>query len=493
MLICKKNMDIRNLWSLKNKKDWCFSVLFSLFFISLFSLSTTPFFYYTSLDSEIFQNIGMAILRGKIPYVDLFDHKGCILFFINAICIYINKTWGLWIVQCLYLCINVYLWIQIIKLLCIDKFSRLNVGIVLFFVLQSYFGEGNLSEEWSLFFIGLPVFISVKALSKHTLLSSGQLFIIGLCIGIVVFIRPNNILLIFGYLLFFLLLAVKEKAYAYIWKGVFLIFLGVLIPTMFCVSFFYVKAGAIGVEELLFGTFGFNIEYMNKYNSAAPLSLQFKILSYAPIVMMILLSLFCLKKHKEQVTPLVCSYGIGLLFVGQTLFRHYFLVFVPLIVVTWGLLYSLKFANLFKIIFLITFVGASINPLRRYMEYFYRGGNALVAMRCEQFRGILQKIPVEQRDDIWNYNGQEVMDAIVDADMVQCNRIIIPFHLNISGKLADEERNKIVRKQPIWILVNRKYVIDDVVDREFLEKFYIPVDSTHVKGMENVILMRRKY
>ena len=484
-------MEVQKMWL--NGKDWLFSAVYSLFFISFFSLSTTPFFYHTSLDSEVFQNMGMAILKGKTLYVDLFDHKGCILFFINAICIFFNKTWGLWLFQCIYLCINVYLWIKIIKLLCNTGFSRLCFGIMLFFVMQSYFGEGNLSEEWSLLFIGLPVYMSIKSISQYTELTYKQLFVIGLCIGIVAFIRLNNILLIFGYLFYFLWFALKSRNYVYVGKGILTIFLGVLIPTLFCVSIFYVKGGVEGVCGLWFGTFGFNMEYMNKYNSATPLPLSFKIISFAPIVMMILLSLVCLKKQRNQVLPLVLSYIIGLLFVGQTLFRHYFIVFIPLFVVTWGVICSLRYSNIIKIIVIVTFVGASANPMRRYVEHFYRGGDVLVAMRCKQFRGMLEKIPITQRDSIWNYNAQEAMDAIVDAGIVQCNRVIIPFHLDISEKLAEKERNKIVKVQPLWILVNRKYYIDDAVDREFIEKSYIPVDSTYVEGMENIILLQRKY
>ena len=487
-------MDFRKdiFYKVKKNSAWFYSAIFSVFYISLFSLSTTPLFYYAALDSEMFQNIGMAILRGKIPYVDLFDHKGCILFLINAICIGLNKTWGLWLVQCAHFCLNFYLWIKIIRLFT-PKFSVLYLSVTMFFILEAYFSEGNLSEEWSLLFIGMPIYWSVKAISRHRLLPAKHLFYIGLCIGMVTFIRVNNILLIIGYLVWFLWIAIRLKLYIYIGKGIALIALGILLPTAACILYFFMKGGVAGVDGLWLGTFGFNMEYMQKYNSSVPLSLQFELLSYAPTVMMAFLSLLCIKSDRNQILPLLFSYGIGLFFVGQTLFRHYFIVFVPLYVVTLAEICKMKYSCALQMMVLLTFVGASWKPIKRYVSHFTSGRESRVKMRCVQFENMISKIPAEERTCIWNYNGQEVMDAIVDADIVQCNRIIIPFHLDISEKLANAERNKILKVRPQWILVNRKYVIWDLVDREFIEKNYIPVDSTCVDGLENVVLLHRCY
>ena len=477
--------------SIRRHGEWVISFLFSLSFLVFFSFSTTPLFDAASLDSEIFQDMGIAVLKGKTPYVDLFDHKGCILYFINALGIWINRTWGLLLLQILFFCVNVYLWLKIVRILT-PMASNIYFLMSILFVLLSYFDGGNLTEEWSLLFISLPIYWCVQSLSKDRLLNVWQLFVIGLCIGIVTFIRVNNILLIFGYLAYFLWLALKNKQYSYVGKGIFFICMGILIPMLICTYFFYIKAGVWGCEELWFGTFGFNMEYMSRYNSTTPLSFWFKILSYAPIVMMILLSLLCMKKDWQQVIPLLLSFGVGLLLVGQTLFRHYFLVFVPLMAVTWGLLAGVTCSRVLRLVFLLTFIGASFNPLRRYVEHFAIGNNQKVHERREQFTKMIAQIPIVQRDSIWSYNAQEAMDAFVTAGIVQCNRIIIPFHLDISAKLAESEKNKIVEVHPQWVLLNRKYAIHDAIDREYIGSNYVPVDSTYVEGIENVVLMHRK-
>ena len=71
-------------------------LLISIFMILILSKSTSPLYdgSYT-IDSSVFQLIGKGILEGYIPYVDLFDHKGPILFFIQALGILINKNIGI--------------------------------------------------------------------------------------------------------------------------------------------------------------------------------------------------------------------------------------------------------------------------------------------------------------------------------------------------------------------------------------------------------------
>ena len=60
-------------------------LIVSIFMILVLSKSTSPLYdgSYT-IDSGLFIVVGKAIIRGYIPYVDLFDHKGPIIFLINA-------------------------------------------------------------------------------------------------------------------------------------------------------------------------------------------------------------------------------------------------------------------------------------------------------------------------------------------------------------------------------------------------------------------------
>lgn len=52
-------------------------------------------------DSGVFLYIGQQILDGSIPYRDIWDHKGPVIYYINAVGLFIGhgSLWGVWLVQ----------------------------------------------------------------------------------------------------------------------------------------------------------------------------------------------------------------------------------------------------------------------------------------------------------------------------------------------------------------------------------------------------------
>ena len=72
----------------KKQERLYFYMLFACYIICLFfaSLSTSPIYpVYQGHDSSIFSLLGIGQTIGKELYIDLFDHKGPIIFFINAL------------------------------------------------------------------------------------------------------------------------------------------------------------------------------------------------------------------------------------------------------------------------------------------------------------------------------------------------------------------------------------------------------------------------
>ena len=80
-------------------KYMCF-LIFAILFISIFSRATSVLWSRgSSFDSATFQVIGRGMLKGLVPYKDLFDHKGPILFYIQALGCLINKDFGIYFLQ----------------------------------------------------------------------------------------------------------------------------------------------------------------------------------------------------------------------------------------------------------------------------------------------------------------------------------------------------------------------------------------------------------
>ena len=97
-------MPVMNTFFLKRDIVYSLAVGFTFCFIFNFALTVNPFTLYSGYDQSIFEQVGLGMLQGRIPYVDLFDHKGFLLYVINAIGLWISPGHlGIYILLSLYL------------------------------------------------------------------------------------------------------------------------------------------------------------------------------------------------------------------------------------------------------------------------------------------------------------------------------------------------------------------------------------------------------
>lgn len=86
--------------------------------------------------------IGRSMLSGKVPYRDLFDHKGWYVYFFNYLgaCLSSKTTIGLFIIECAFMIINVILLFKITDLISGNRVSEicksLSVGLMLLLILN---------------------------------------------------------------------------------------------------------------------------------------------------------------------------------------------------------------------------------------------------------------------------------------------------------------------------------------------------------------------
>ena len=121
-----------------------------LLFAAYFPLRTN---YYPSHDYSIFAYIGQQILRGKMPYTELWDHKPPVIFYLNALGLKLagGSLLGIWLLEFAAFFLGNLIFFRVLK-------RRFSAGIslsVLFFGMLHYvrvFDFGNYTEEVSLFF-----------------------------------------------------------------------------------------------------------------------------------------------------------------------------------------------------------------------------------------------------------------------------------------------------------------------------------------------------
>ena len=124
--------------------------------------SLTPIGLNEGNDSLVFKHIGLALLQGKVPYIDLFDHKGPIVYFIDALGIGLTSgRWGLYLVYCLYIAMTTYIWWLTASLFVRPRQTVWPVAVALAAYLIVNV-EGNLTEEWSLLPISYGLYVFVR-------------------------------------------------------------------------------------------------------------------------------------------------------------------------------------------------------------------------------------------------------------------------------------------------------------------------------------------
>lgn len=152
-----------------------------------------PIIWYTipGTDGGVFMYIGKRMLEGAVPYRDIFDHKGPLLYFINALGIFISggEIWGVRILEIIFIVLAVFISFYSLK-----KYFGVKIAIfstaVWLISLPVILAPGNYCEEYAVLFqfVGIWFFIAYFQTNKNK-----YLFYFGLSLGGVILLRPNLI------------------------------------------------------------------------------------------------------------------------------------------------------------------------------------------------------------------------------------------------------------------------------------------------------------
>ena len=138
-------------------------VYICIFFFSLllsFTATNNPFLIgNTGYDSSVFNYVGKVILGGGMPYRDSFDHKGPLIYLIDALGQLIHKHLGIWFIELTVIFIILVLAYKTAKLSGCNNIRALYVVLATMISLVLYLDGGNLVEEYACLFIMLQLYI----------------------------------------------------------------------------------------------------------------------------------------------------------------------------------------------------------------------------------------------------------------------------------------------------------------------------------------------
>ena len=145
----------------------------------------------TTVDSSVFIYMGRVILNGGMPYRDYFDHKGPVLFLINALGVYISPTWGVWLLDCFAFFVTFVMIYRIARFHC-NRFFSITVVLASTYDLFRYYIEANGTEVYAMPFIAIATYIFLDYF-LHEKIGTLRLMICGLSFCAVFLLRANMI------------------------------------------------------------------------------------------------------------------------------------------------------------------------------------------------------------------------------------------------------------------------------------------------------------
>ena len=331
-------------------------------FLFCLKFSLTTSFLYDGLhgaDSAIFYIIGKYWAQGSIPYIDLWDHKGPVIFFINCIGYLLteNKT-GVFILQVVSLSVFLYFVFLTFRTRFSQLVSALLTLVSLFWLACSYEG-GNLTEEYLLPYLAAAFYFTVKWLDKRentpTDHNPWQAFLLGFILGFSLLTRLTNALSACGIMLAVAILLIIEKRWGNLWRNILFYILGfTVIVAPFCIYFALHHA----LKEMLFGSFFFNFEnIVSTTQKSAHLAFGYKNLFLFAVMsanslVLLLLSIYSLiadKPHRiSAFVWLIASIPVTLWLLSSNLSSHYRTIIVPFFPVLVISLFNSKCINSLK-------------------------------------------------------------------------------------------------------------------------------------------------
>lgn len=469
----------------RGKQDWMSYLLFcgaAIIFVIFFSTSTSPLYGGYGADSAIFQVIGKYWAEGKIPYLDLFDHKGPYIFFVDAIGYGIMKSkWGIMLLQC----INLFLFLTgIYKMtLCFfgKKHAVLWTMVTLGFLSLCYEG-GNLTEEFVLPFLAFSAYDQLKYMTRT---DSGRWgkhqyrwsFLYGVTFALCVLTRLTNAIGLCCGVFIILCILIREKEWKNIGGNIVATAAGTAAAGLPFILYFLGK-GAL--YEMFVGTIWQNVRYTVSSDAfwwSTPHSVVGWIhiavahfCSYGLIIAGIVA--FLKKRREEAAYYLFVGICMTVYLVTRKAFYHYTMITVPFLPAIAAVCTDVPcaFAQKNKVKLRMT-LAAFLSLFIVYQAFTVLRDSWGKTGEEPEYASLLQEIPEEEKDAFVAYNVKT--DFYLLYDMEPCYRY---FHHQDAHAAVNEGLRKDIREEygaakAKWILMMKtdfENSIEEILIKEYV-------------------------
>ena len=205
-------------------------------------------------DANAYMTIGKSVLVGKVPYRDLYDHKGPFLFLIHTIAaeISFDTFTGVYLLESLAGFFFLFYAYKALNLLLEEETIALlpAVAATVYFSRALKFGDS--AEEFSLPFLMFAAYLLLLMTKEDRLPTRKEAFLIGLTSACVFWMKYTVVGFYLGWILLPLHQAIRKKKAAEFFQGCGLIALGVLCCSAAILAYYAAKNSIKDLFEVYF-------------------------------------------------------------------------------------------------------------------------------------------------------------------------------------------------------------------------------------------------
>ncbi|MDI1234972.1 MAG: hypothetical protein PSX81_11860 [bacterium] len=341
-------------------------------------------------DSGCFMYIGQNWLNGLVPYSDMWDHKGPMLYILNLLGLLIDGRNGVVYLQFFLSAMAFYLSFIVFRIY-VQALIALAYSAIGFFYLLFLHQTGNQTEQWALFFQAFSLFVFVNIYSKPEAKSYASWLLMGVLMACVLLIRPNQIAIWVVIVIFELVITwFNKKPFSQLFlRGLFMLF-GLIIP-IFVVVIYFAKNNAL--NQMIECFFKFNFIYAGGNHTSILDNIKFSLVTLPFLWVMIVCivfnyGLFIYKRNEIKkvdwalllFTSTWLALEVFLSSLAGAYFLHYYIQWIlPIMASMIVFMRSLKYLNLspskyFYTIYIFTgmlflFIGAKTVIRHRWQMY----------------------------------------------------------------------------------------------------------------------------
>ena len=419
------------------------AVVLSALFVALFSTSTSPLFSTDGGDSVIYRMLGLGILHGRMPYVDIFDNKGLLLYLIEALGQWmLPGRCGIFLLQVLSLSVTMVFSYRTLRLM-LPVRKAVWAALAALFLLGGCYQGGNRVEEYELPFLAIAFYYGLQCVAQNgeSRKSVCRHLAIGLCFGALVLLRPNDAIgMVGGMTLGLALMGIYNHDYKTVVADIMAFSLAALLmflPVAICYRNHLdsLWQGMVGINGSVSGGMLGQISTLLKWAKWAILLLMF-----------VLAVMLWYSDRKSLLWVLVPAGMLQLFFVGGKMYAHYLMPLFPLLLLYVALLFVQR--NRPVLLLAVAILCLSHRPLPRMA--ILNAAESIKAMGHRDTVGsTVCPIPYSERMSVWNHSLDPWREGapmawLVDNGISQCNRQA--FSLNEYVEELDFDATA-----PLWV------------------------------------------